>query len=410
MGPNVLVVVLDACRRDALEPYGAAAGASPAIADLARRGAALEDVYATACWTAPSHASMFTGKLPRALGLAAIPGGKHPDVKAQLEVERDRLLPVIFKNAGYETVAASANVWVAPHCGFGIGVDVFETVNTKRSKSLHGSGMRNRLKLWKEAIEAKVDDGAERIGRDLRERLPRIDGPFFCFVNLLECHSPYLPPKPYAAGSPVDRIRVSNDARRYLTLESIWRTCLDGAGPPEAALERFRREYAASVRYMDDWLAQLLETLDRSGQLNETLVVITSDHGENFGEGGLLSHALSLDNRLLHVPFIAAGPGAGGRDLHSLAGLPRFLADAAGLADHPWSADDRRPRRASRVGGRAARGRRRRAARPGCRPRRPACARDGDRPLGPRRGCPRSVHNPPYVRRVGPPQAASPWR
>src|SRR3954449_6529048 len=102
MGPNVLVVVLDACRRDALEPYGAAAGATPAIAELAARGTALDEVYATACWTAPSHASMWTGRMPRALGLASIPGGKHPDVKAQIEAERGRPVPLLFHPPRHE--------------------------------------------------------------------------------------------------------------------------------------------------------------------------------------------------------------------------------------------------------------------------------------------------------------------
>jgi hypothetical protein len=339
MAPNVLVVVLDACRRDALEPYGAPAGATPAIADLARRGTAHEEVYATACWTAPSHASMFSGKLPRAVGLGAVPGGKHPDVKAQLELEADRLFPAVFRRNGYETVAASANLWIAPHCGFDIGFDDFKAVASQRQKNLGRSGPRTRLKQWKEAIAANVDDGARELGGFLRERLPRSERPFLCFINLIECHSPYLPPRPYAAGSALERLRVSADARRYLSLEEIWKSCLGGTEVPGDVLERFRRQYAASIRYMDDWLAGLLESLDRAGKLDDTLVVVTSDHGENFGEDGLVSHAVSLDNRLLHVPFVVAGPGAGDGPA-SLAGLPRFLAESAGIADHPWGPDE----------------------------------------------------------------------
>src|SRR3954452_17498986 len=163
MAPNVLVVVLDACRRDALEPYGAGAGATPVIAELAARGTALDEVYATACWTAPSHASMWTGRMPRALGLASIPGGKHPDVKAQIEAERERLFPVIFHRHGYETIAASANLWVAPHCGFGLGFDDFQTVHSRRQKDLAGTSLRTRAKAWAEAVAARVDDGAAEI-------------------------------------------------------------------------------------------------------------------------------------------------------------------------------------------------------------------------------------------------------
>jgi arylsulfatase A-like enzyme len=98
-----------------------------------------------------------------------------------------------------------------------------------------------------------------------------------------------------------------------------------------------RTLYANAVRYLDDWLASILEELDRSRLLDDTLVIVTSDHGENLGEDGLMGHAYSLDNRLLHIPFVASGPGTfapGGA--RSLAALPRLIADAVGVEDHPW--------------------------------------------------------------------------
>jgi arylsulfatase A-like enzyme len=339
MPPNVIVVVLDACRRDALEPYGAPAGASAAVAQLAGRGAAYDEVYASACWTAPSHASFFTGKLPRALGLAGVPKGKPPDIKPHLEAERERNLAWVLRRAGYRTAAMSSNLWVTPAGGYGIGFDEFVDVNSGRQSNLYAEGFRNRLSRWRHAVAANADDGAAEIEAKLHAWLREGDDPFFCFVNLGECHSPYLPPKPYAAGSPIERIRVIEDSRRHYTVQAIWRTCLGGFPVSEAALARLRRQYAASIRYMDDWLARLLEELDRSRRLDETLVIVTADHGENFGEGGLISHGLSLDNRLIHVPFVAAGPGARDNDLDSLVGLPRFVAECAGLGDHPWAAD-----------------------------------------------------------------------
>jgi arylsulfatase A-like enzyme len=89
---------------------------------------------------------------------------------------------------------------------------------------------------------------------------------------------------------------------------------------------------------MDDWLAGVLEALDGRGILDDTLVIVTSDHGENFGEGGLIAHGFSLDQRLIHVPLVMAGPGALASDrVISLAELPRVIADAAGLEQAPWS-------------------------------------------------------------------------
>ena len=185
------------------------------------------------------------------------------------------------------------------------------------------------------------------------------------------------------------------DSRRHYTVQAIWRTCLGGFPVSEAALARLRRQYAASIRYMDDWLARLLEELDRSGRLDETLVIVTADHGENFGEGGLIWHGLSLDNRLIHVPFVAAGPGARDNGLDSLAGLPRFVAECAGLEDHPWAR--RRPPEGSRH----------RAVRSGRGAERARGAPDGDRSLGPRRTRARTVHDPADLRRLRPAQAAA---
>src|SRR5918994_863213 len=99
--PNVLLVVLDTARADALESYGAAAGTTPALAQLASRGQALPEVHATACWTMPSHASMFTGLLPRAAGLSRAPGERPNGCRPVLEAATERLLPEVLRRAGF---------------------------------------------------------------------------------------------------------------------------------------------------------------------------------------------------------------------------------------------------------------------------------------------------------------------
>jgi arylsulfatase A-like enzyme len=93
---------------------------------------------------------------------------------------------------------------------------------------------------------------------------------------------------------------------------------------------------------MDDWIAQVETRLDEAGVLGDTQIVITSDHGENLGEGGLLGHALSLDERLLRVPFVSAGPldlAPSHDGFQSIQAFPGRLAGALGLADHPWEGD-----------------------------------------------------------------------
>jgi arylsulfatase A-like enzyme len=253
-----------------------------------------------------------------------------------MERNRERVLPEVLRRAGYATAAVSANVWVSE--GFGTGFDDFESVDSGRVAKLSEDSLRERVKWLREAARGRADDGAAEVGRIMDGWLsgpPR--RPFFWFVNLIECHSPYLPPRPYGDVSLLDRLRAAEDARRYYTLNAIWRACVGGYDVPAATIARLRRLYAASIRYMDDWLAHLLERLDAAGLLEETLVIVTADHGENFGEGGFLTHAHSLDNRLIHVPFVASGPTAGERSINSLAELPRFVAESIGLEEHPWT-------------------------------------------------------------------------
>jgi arylsulfatase A-like enzyme len=338
---NVLLLVLDTARRDALEPFGAPPGASPAIAQLAARGVLGPDARSAACWTLPSHAAIFTGLLPRAAGLARAPARTPHSCREVVHEHRDRLLAEVFRRAGYATAGISANLWIGEASGFDSGFDRWRSVESARQSGLHDPSPRARARWALEAARARVDDGAGAARSIVSEWAAQVrpGDPFFWFVNLNECHSPYLPPKPYCDVGLLGRLRAAEEARRYLTLAAIWQACAGGLTVPPEALERMRHLYARSVRLMDDWLADVLELLDARGILDDTLVVVTSDHGENFGENGLMAHAFSLDERLTHVPVVAAGPGASElRGLWSLADLPRALARATGIA-HPWGPD-----------------------------------------------------------------------
>jgi arylsulfatase A-like enzyme len=341
MRPNIALIVFDTARADALEPTGAPPGSTPAVSDLAARGGAAAP-RATACWTLPSHASMFTGLLPRAAGLVDAPGGRARGAAAVLAGHRDRLLPEVLRRAGYATGAVSTNLWVSRASGFATGFERFESIVPPRQAHLHREDLRGRTRWSLECLRASVDDGAAGAERVLERWIGELDGtrPFFWFVNLVECHSPYLPPRPYNGLGPLERLRAGEDARRHLSFEGLLRTCLGGLELESSAVERMRHLYAGSIRYMDDWLARVLERLGERGVLDETLVIVTSDHGENLGEGGLITHALSLDERLIRVPMVAAGPGAERLlELESLVRLPRVLGEVAEVDPSPWAGD-----------------------------------------------------------------------
>src|SRR5688572_8452411 len=189
MGPNVLLIVLDTARADAFEPYGAAAGASPAVADLARAGRALPDVRSTACWTVPSHASMFTGLLPRAAGLDRAPGGMPAGCRPVMEGHAARVLPEVLRRAGYRTRGVSTNLWITEGSGFGTGFEEFRAVEATRQTEMVGTRLRGRAAWALDALRARSDDGAAEAGAILRGWLRQADSrPQFWFVNLIEAH------------------------------------------------------------------------------------------------------------------------------------------------------------------------------------------------------------------------------
>src|SRR2546423_4972894 len=198
MGPNFLLVVLDTARADAFEPYGAHLGTTPTVAQLAQQGAAFHGVFATASWTLPSHASMFTGLMPRTLGLAQAPGGTASGSTPIVEECRDRRLPEVLRRAGYRTSGVSTNLWVTDYSGFATGFDQFHVVDSGRQERLKGGGPVGRLRWISEGVRGRVDDGAAAAERIVARWIDEPKSqPFFWFVNLSECHSPYLPPLPY---------------------------------------------------------------------------------------------------------------------------------------------------------------------------------------------------------------------
>lgn len=341
MRQNVLLIVFDTARADAFEPYGAAAGSSPAVSQLAARGRAYE-AFSAAPWTVPSHASMFSGLLPQAAGIPGPdPQNLLDGIRAAIPPLRHRWLPAVMSAAGYQTAGISANLQISPWTGFDMGFDRFEYVSPGRCNAMSDDSVRGRLRWSWDVIKARTDDGAARVEKLLADWLDEgpSRGPFFWFANLIECHSPYLPPRPYSPLAPAGRYRAGQEARRYLTQNSLWRAAAGGFDIPAEAIDRMRRLYAGSVRLADDWLARVLDGLDRHGLLDETIVIVTSDHGENLGEGDLIGHVFSVDDRLIRVPFIVSGPAAmlpGPR--FSQVDLAAWLAASCGLPESPWPA------------------------------------------------------------------------
>jgi len=310
--PNVLLVVLDTTRADHLSAYGYARDTTPFLAELARESTLYENAVSPAPWTLPSHASLFTGQFPSVHGATAEHRWLRDEFLTLAEILRDQ---------GYATAGFTNNAVVSHAHNLDQGFDQFTDVFLEWGPEFGWTEGRRRtvpenlLHRWRE-WRKPPDKGSARTNELVASWLDRWQAasprrPFFVFVNLLEAHLPYAappafrdrfvsgPPRPAIAG--LSQSSWYHDAFRLMgTKESL--TKEDYA--------QIAEQYDAELAYQDERLRDLVGELRKRGLLDDTLLVVVSDHGENLGEhGGRLNHVLSFHQTLLHVPLLVRRPG-----------------------------------------------------------------------------------------------------
>ncbi len=305
--PNVVLIILDTQRADRLGCYGYDRKTSPRLDAFAADAVVFDRCISPAVWTLPSHTSMFTGLYP----------SEHGATWDHLWVDNQfTTLPQILEQAGYQTMALSNNPYVGGTTNLARGFHGFLhpiMLNSVRMNVFgtitNGSLYPSRLVgTWVGQLMAQ-DDGAEATNRLANRFLDRRDPnkPFFLFVNYMEPHAPYIPHMPYK--------------RRYVDPDLIDMSfrCVWWLRRPEYSLLKrdvFAPEqmtllndcYDAETRQLDDYVGGLLERLARRVDLDRTLIIITSDHGENLGEHHIIGHAWCVAETLSHVPMIVRYP------------------------------------------------------------------------------------------------------
>jgi arylsulfatase A-like enzyme len=267
--PSVLLFVMDTTRADAVSAYGNVEGTTPTLDALAADGLRYSRAYSTAPWTLPSHASLFTGLLPSQHGVT------WNDTSASEELV---MLAEHLRDAGYETAGMSESPWISRPFRTQQGFDFFRIIGGKRA------GLLIVLDRWLELLPP---------GR-----------PFFLFINIVDSHAPYLvrEENPYLPPdvTPEEATAVSQDRGTYV--------CRADRFPRE--MDILRGLYLGDVRAADKKLARVLDRLDAANCRDDLITIVTSDHGEAFGEQRLFDHVVGLDESLLRVPLVVHGlPG-----------------------------------------------------------------------------------------------------
>lgn len=283
---NILLISLDTVRADFMGGESRGVRLTPWFDRLTSEGTLFRQAISTFSSTSASHMSLFTGTYP------ATHNVRHAVHQLSSDIAT---LPEILGRNGYATAAVTENAMLLAGSGFSRGFDSYR----ENKESLKHTG----------SIDRTFGQGVEWLEEHHDEL-------FFLFLHTYEAHSPYAPKPEVLAELP----EVDPEA--------------EGLGKKDVNWERTKRAYAAEVHYTDSRLEHLFGELRRLGLLDDTLVVITADHGEEFGEHGNLGHAKTIFDEVLRVPLLFWAPdhvpeGRVSEELVSLIDIPPTILELA---------------------------------------------------------------------------------
>jgi arylsulfatase A-like enzyme len=311
--PNVVFIVMDTVRADRMSFNGYPRTTTPFLDRFARDAVVYRGAHSAAPWTLPAHMSMFTGLLPGQHGATWRAFG-HPEDMSLRDIlqktisltDPSRLLTARLDRAGYSTLGLTNNAWVARRTGFDHGFDTFYEMWRERRALTNGYG-------WlppaiRTSRELDLGDAGLTLLK-LKQHALSAGGlaePFFLFINFIDPHFPYSPPGLWRYLYSQDRALGERIARFGFSEMAL----VAGQRPVDVAA--FAPFYDAELSYLDFAMGQLLTWLREQGYYDESMIVVTSDHGEHLGEAGRFSHQFSVEEELLRVPLVVKYPGNAG--------------------------------------------------------------------------------------------------
>lgn len=333
--PNIIWIVWDTCREDFTQTEYRGVGLTPNLSQLAEDSITYDSAFSAAPWTPPSHASMFTGRYP----------SSHQYLDDGMDLEGTHIAELL-SDIGYRTVSISASPKLASHTPLSDGFDtVYELFRVPHAPDrfeefykYYGRIASDWAKFFPQYLlnRQSLDYITTSVLEDYVSTR-RTEAPLFAFVNYLTTHSKYDPPEPYRSRfksvNQVDESLVDGlsdrDGFRYMAGElpvdkQEWNAVKD--------------RYAGEVAYADAMLGRLISCLKNMHMYDETMIIVTSDHGEHFGEHQRAYHQFSLYDELLHVPLVVKLPnnefaGQETTNLVSVIDLFSTILDVVGIPD-----------------------------------------------------------------------------
>jgi len=329
--PNVVLILWDTVRAKSLSTYGYHRQTSPNLTQLAEEGILFELAIAPSSWTLPSHASIFTG----------LPAEVFPTVWGECLPAEAQTLAEVLAARGYTTAGFVANQFFCSRIhGLNQGFLHYSDFDDLRTEWLLSISLGRRAvcspKIQR-IFGARDYWGRKSAVKITQDFLRWLDGhprePFFAFLNFFDAHQPYFAPPPLAEKFGPKTLRDGID----YDLQLRYATVVDPENLTSAQRRGEQDAYDGAIAYLDACLGKLVEQLRRRGLLDRTVLVVTSDHGEHFGEHGLRDHGNSLYRPLLHVPLVIRLPHAkhGGSRVPQPASLVDLAATICDLAGFP---------------------------------------------------------------------------
>ena len=307
--PNVILIVMDTTRADHLSPYGYSRNTTPNLQKLAADGTVYLQALSAADVTLTSHASIFSGLYASWHGAYCQP----PQAVFGRPMRPVPTMAEILGRNGYHTLGVAANLYLRSAFGLQRGFQQFHLqrpvpVLAAESWYMLRNGMRRVIGLFADTSQFdRLFTRGDAVNQEFFSLLGQpslAKAPFFAFLNYMDAHFPYIPPKPY------DRLFPGKD--RSLTEAKLAAVQHDVEAGKESLPGLYTRhsisQYDGSIAYIDAQLGQLVGWLKREKLYDNTMIVVTADHGESFGERRLFEHGNSLYANLLHVGLVVKYP------------------------------------------------------------------------------------------------------